>query len=124
MKALLGIEPKTIERTTNIEGQSFPIHEFTSDKWAAIVKPLREPKEGQTADDIVKNTLDIVIVGLEGEGYKPTIEDRKQVTKILQNGGIREYLHRLCMLNDYGFDQVKAAEKKYAAVLSNDTKSN
>lgn len=124
MKALLGIEPRTIERTTNIEGQDFPLHEFTSDKWAALIKPLREPKTDQTAEDITTNTLDIVIIGLEGEDYEPTVKDRQQVTKVLQNGGIREYLHRLCQLNDYGFDTVKAAEKKYEAALSNDTKSN
>ncbi|MGO2354065.1 MAG: hypothetical protein ACTH58_04955 [Marinomonas foliarum] len=124
MKALLGIEPKTIERTTTIEGQGFPIHEFTSDKWAAIVKPIREPKEGESIEEIVDNNLNLVIVGMEGEGYKPIKKDREQIKAMLPNGVIREYIHRLCQLNDFGFDTVKAAEKKYAAVLSNDTKSN
>jgi hypothetical protein len=124
MKGLSGIKSFAIERNTVIEGQDFPVHEFTSDKWAKIVKPVRELEGEQSVEEMVEKTLNLVIVGMEGEGYEPTEEDREQIKTLLPNGVIREYLHRLYQLNDYGFDTVKAAEKKYEAVLSNDTKSN
>lgn len=124
MKALAGIKSFSIERITNIEGQDFPLHEFTSDKWAELAKPVREMSKDESIEEMVDRSLNLVVVGMEGEGYEPTKEDREQIKAMLPNGIIREYLHRLNQLNDYGFDTVKAAEKKYAAVLSNDTKSN
>jgi hypothetical protein len=124
MKALLGIKSFSIERATTIEGQDFPLHEFTSDKWAELVKPVRQPEEEQSIEEMVVQNLNLVVIGMEGDSYEPTEDDRDKIKTILPNGIIREYLHRLCQLNDYGFDVVKQAEKKYEAALSNDTKSN
>lgn len=122
MKNLNNIKPFSIERFTTIEAQSFPMHEFTSNVWADIVKPIREPREGETLEESVKNNLNVIIIGIEGADYEPTEEDREQIKTMLPNGVMREYMHRLCMLNDFGADQVKTAEKKYEAALSNDTK--
>lgn len=122
MKNLNNIKLSSIERSTTIEGQSFPLHEFTSNVWADIIKPVREPKEGETLEETVKNNLNVIIIGIEGAGYEPTEEDREQIKTMLPNGVMREYMHRLCMLNDFGADTVKSAEKKYEAALLSDTK--
>lgn len=122
MKGLSGITASEIVRSTVIEGQAFPVHEFTSEVWARIVKPIREPNETETTEEAVKHALNIVVAGIEGKGYTPTTEDREKIKSLLPNGVIREYIHRLCQLNDFGVDAVRGAEKNYAAAQSDDTK--
>lgn len=122
MKALVSIKPFSVSRLTAIEGQNFPLHEFTSESWSKIVKPIREPESDESVESAVDNSLNLVIAGLEGADYAPTKDDREQIKTLLPNGVIREYIHRLCQLNDFGIDAVRAAEKNYAAVQSDDTK--
>lgn len=124
MKALVSIKPFSVSRDTVIEGQTFPLHEFTSETWTNIVKSVRAPKDTESVDSAVDNSLNLVIAGLEGADYTPTKDDREQIKTLLPNGVIREYIHRLCQLNDFGIDAVQAAEKNYAAVQSGATKSN
>lgn len=123
MKSLATLAPIEREQTTTIHGQAFPIREFTSEAWEKVIRPLRDPEETDSKT-IVERTLNVVIIGMEGADYEPTEADREKLTKILPNGIIREYLHRLCQLNDFGLDVMREAEKKYAATQSNDTGSN
>ena len=123
MKALEGLSPVSRLHTTDIEGVALPIHEFTGDTWWQVVSPLRQ-MENRDPEAIILETKNVVIKGMEGADYEPTDEDRERLQRILPNGVIREYLHRLNQLNDFGMNVMQAAEKKFAAALSTDTSSN
>ncbi|MBJ7555387.1 hypothetical protein [Marinomonas spartinae] len=124
MKSLDTLKRISIKRSTEIEGQVFPMHEFVASEWDLIVQPVRYPKSDMEIEEMIEAGLNVIIVGMEGQGYVPTQEDRDALNKILSKGVLREYMHRLCQLNDFGIDTVREAEKNYAAAQSSATKQS
>jgi hypothetical protein len=122
MKSLSSIKPAVLAHTTTIGANDFTLHEFTASQWESIIKPVRNPAEDATAEDVISAGLDVITIGMEGVDHVPTKEDHTQLTSKLSEGTLREYMGRLCRLNDLGIDLVREAEKKYEAAVSTTTK--
>lgn len=122
MKALQGVQFTPRVHSTTINGIDLPVHEFSSERWGEMSMSMMTGFEDPEA--YIKDVMSVVIKGIEGDDYEPTAEDQEQLQRVLSNSDIREYLHRLKQLNEFGVDVMREAEKKFEAAQSTATDSS
>ncbi len=122
MKALQGIQFKSRKHETTLNSIKLPVHEFSSERWGEMSMSLMTGFEDPEA--YIKDVMNVAIKGIEGDDYEPTADDREQLQRVLSNSDIREYLHRLKQLNEFGLDVMQEAEKKFEAARSTATDSS